>query len=146
MLADGYSLISSQVSNGVTFELWSQASSPSKRSISDLSTPENITTIDIQGRKCTSNCAFQTNVPKANTDDCTSAYTELYNKIGVFTLPPSERSCFPFSISRVLTNVMQLKPLAPRSIHVQYGLSIIAQTTSVRSSLISFICVLTRID
>lgn len=98
MLADGYSLVSSQVSNGVTLDLWSQTSSPSKRSIGNLSTPENTTTINIQGAKCSSACAFQTNVPKVNTNDCTPAYTELYNTTGVFTLHPSERSFFHFSI------------------------------------------------
>ena len=147
MLADGYNLVSSELSNGVTFELWSQTQTPtpSKRSISDLlsSTPEKrSTTIDLQGGQCNTSCAFQTNVPKVNTADCAPAYTELYNKTGVFTLPPSKCS-FLFILFRLLTNVIQLKPLAPRSIPVQYGLSIIAQTTSVRPSLISFICILT---
>jgi hypothetical protein len=90
MAERGYSLVSSRTSNGVTFEVWSESAEARKRRSLAEVIPANIEkrATDIQGWKCDTACAFQTNVPKANTSDCKSAYNELYNTVGVFTLPP----------------------------------------------------------
>jgi len=45
--------------------------------------------IDIQGRTCSTSCAWQ-NWQKADTNDCVSAYLKLYNTQGIFTLSPGQ--------------------------------------------------------
>lgn len=96
MLDDGYVLLASEESNGVTIDWWSQtggdSNSTAKRSLEEIRTPKKSkrVALDIQGRKCATACAFQTDVPKADPADCPGAYNELYGRVGVFTLPPSE--------------------------------------------------------
>lgn len=45
--------------------------------------------IDIQGRKCSTACGFQ-NWQHADTNDCASAYEQLYSIPGTFTLVPKQ--------------------------------------------------------
>lgn len=91
LVADGYYIVSSEVHNGVTFDLWAQTSTPStRRSINDIRTPNKRGTIDIQGWKCDTTCSYQTNVAKANVNDCAPAYQQLYAQVGIFTLSPTQ--------------------------------------------------------
>lgn len=102
MLAKGYSLLSSTDIAGATVEEWDiSASFPSsadtKRSLlgsaelelEERGLQEKRATIDIQGAKCATACSWQQNVPKANVNDCPSAYGALYGTTGIFTVNPT---------------------------------------------------------
>ncbi|PVF98676.1 hypothetical protein CPB86DRAFT_784507 [Serendipita vermifera] len=92
MAERGYSLVSSRESHGVTFEFWTEEASARKaRSLEEL-VPVDLEKrdINIEGRHCETACAFQTNVPKANTTECKTAYNELYGTYGRFTLPAGQ--------------------------------------------------------
>jgi len=115
MEAQGYTLVSSTVNDGLTIAIWSPTEGAAKRSpllpeslpgakrdlnfipskrepvpdVQDLGARDDARlakrATDIQGRHCSTACGFQ-NFTKADTSDCISAYRKLYSTTGVFTL------------------------------------------------------------
>jgi hypothetical protein len=68
--------------------------------------------IDIQGRKCSTACGFQ-NWQHADTNDCASAYEQLYSIPGTFTLVPrqalsatsNKKTCSIWTVNHSSSNI-----------------------------------------